>query len=47
MVKVEMPRASWEFVLAMLENHDVFLMDTPLKNYIVREIEKQVYSQEY
>jgi hypothetical protein len=47
MVKVELPRASWEFVLAMLENHDVFSMDTPLKDSIVREMSNQIYSQEY
>lgn len=43
MVKVEMPRGSWESVLAML---DLF-RDSPAAVILYNEIEDQVYSQEY
>lgn len=44
MVKVEMPRADWEYVMYLLESTvDYGLLSGP----ILKDISNQVYSQEY
>lgn len=42
MVKVEMPRASWEMVIAIL-----LVTDYANVEPLIKEISSQVYSQEY
>jgi hypothetical protein len=44
MVKVEMPRASWDAVIASLE---VMKAEGYILGGLIKEIEDQVYSQEY
>jgi hypothetical protein len=47
MPKVEMPRASWESLLAMLSMLDSWHVDPTQVDIMYREISEQVYSQEY
>jgi hypothetical protein len=42
MVKVELPRASWEVILDLIDDSD-----SPMKFGLYREVYAQVYSQEY
>lgn len=47
MVKVEMPRGSWEIVLMLIEDHIINGSGGYLSKQLLKEIENQVYSQEY
>lgn len=47
MPKVEMPRAEWESLLAMLSFLDSSYVNPTLVDIMYREISEQVYSQEY
>jgi len=45
MVKVELPRASWDMVVALIQDHPAFRDGTVMALH--DEILNQVYSQEY
>ena len=47
MPKVEMPRASWDSLLIMLEYVDQHHINWTMVQIMRKEIEDQVYSQEY
>lgn len=46
MVKVEMPRASWDSLLLMLTFVDPFLVDAGQVNIMIDEIDRQLEGQE-
>jgi len=46
MVTVKMPRADWELNLAMLEEYYRIYQGIGVQ-HLIKEIESQVYSQEY